>query len=182
MSNKSQWIIKISVVVIMIAISILLLFIAQINHRELQSLKEQKKSINIPKKEKYHDSLSSDEVKKYKSLVEDKFQGYINYDLPEGTMNTDNTGVQTIKSKVTPNSGKIFDENSSKKEFVKYYSDVDVKVKQISAQNDGNGNVDVYALVDTKFKGKPIATNYDLISIKFDKDNEMIGGHMYGKQ
>ncbi|QDW97602.1 hypothetical protein DWB88_13735 (plasmid) [Staphylococcus warneri] len=63
MSNKSQWIIKISVVVIMIAISILLLFIAQINHRELQSLKEQKKSINIPKKEKYHDSLSSDEVK-----------------------------------------------------------------------------------------------------------------------
>ena len=173
MSNKSQWIIKISIVVIMIAISILLLFIAQINHRELQSLKEQKKSINIPKKEKYHDSLSSDEVQKYKSLVEDKFQGYINYDLPEGTMN---------KSKVTPNSGKIFDENSSKKEFVKYYSDVDVKVKQISAQNDGNGNVDVYALVDTKFKGKPIATNYDLISIKFDEDNEMIGGHMYGKQ
>lgn len=182
MSNKSQWIIKISIVVIMIAISILLLFIAQINQRELQSLKEQKKSINIPKKEKYHDSLSSYEVKKYKSLVEDKFQGYINYDLPEGTMNTDNTGVQTIKSKVTPNSGKIFDENSSKKEFVKYYSDVDVKVKQISAQNDGNGNVDVYALVDTKFKGKPIATNYELISIKFDKDNEMIGGHMYGKQ
>lgn len=182
MSNKTQWIIKISIAAIMIIISILLLFIAQANHRELQSLKEQKKSINIPKKEKYHDSLSADEVKKYKTLVEDKFQGYINYDLPEGTMNTDNTGVQTIKSKVSPNSGKIFDKKSSKKEFVKYYSDVDVKIKQISAQNDGNGNVEVFALVDTKFKGKPIATNYDLISLKFDEDNKMIGGHMYGEQ
>ncbi|QJE26683.1 hypothetical protein [Staphylococcus caprae] len=177
-----QWTIKIIVVLIIIIASILLLVIAQANHRELQSLKEQKKSINIPKKEKHHDSLSADEVKKYKSLVEDKFQSYINYDLPEGTMNTENTGVQTIKSKVSPNGGKIFDKKSSKKEFIKYYSDVDVKVKQISAQNDGKGNVEVFTLVDTKFKGKPIATNYDLISLKFDENNKMIGGHMYGEQ
>lgn len=182
MNSKLSIFLKIITVVVLIGAATWLFFINNGNHREYAELENKKKSINISKKANFHDSLDADEVKEYKQLLDDKFKGYLNYDLPEGVMNTDNTGIQTIKSKVSPNGGKIFDEKSSKKEFIKYYSDVDYKISQVAAQKDGKGNVEVMALVDTKFKGHKIADNYRLISITFDSDKNIIGGNIYGEQ
>lgn len=182
MNKKLSLILKILSVIVLVGIAVWLFFINNSNHREYAELENKKDSINIEKKATYKDSLDANDVKHYKNLLDDKIKGYLNYDLPEGVMNTDNTGIQTIKSKVSPNSGKIFDEKSSKKEFIKYYSDIDYKISQVAAQKDSKGTVEVIALVDTKFKGNKIADNYRLISITFDSDEKIIGGSIYGQQ
>lgn len=182
MNRKLSLCLKILTVVVLVGAAIWLFVVNNSNNREYKELENKKKSIHIAKKDKFHDSLDASEVKKYKQLLDDKFKGYLNYDLPEGVMNTDNTGIQAIKSKVSPNGGKIFDKHSSKKEFIEYYSDLDYKISQVAAQKDGKGNVEVMALVDTKFKGRKIADNYRLISITFDSDNKIIGGSIYGEQ
>lgn len=182
MNKKTPMIWKIITVAILVAVAISLFFINNANNREYKELENKKKSITVQKQKKVKDGMDAKEVSKYKDLLKHKFDQYLTYDLPEGVMNTDNTGVQAIKSKVTPNSGKIFDEDSSKKEFIKYYSKADVKVSNIAATKSDDGSVEVMALVDTKFDGRTIADNYRLLSITFDKDNMIIGGKIYGEQ
>lgn len=173
---------QITTVIILIAVAVTLFFINNANHREYKELENKKKSITVQKKKDLKQGLDAEEVAQYKKLLEDKFDQYLSYNLPEGVMNTDNTGVQAIKSKVTPNGGKIFNKDSKKKDFIKYYSKVDVKVSNVAAAKSENGAVEVMALVDTKFDGHKIADNYRLISITFDNDHRMIGGSIYGEQ
>lgn len=182
MNQKLALTLKIITVVVLVAVCIGLFLINNGNHREYNELENKKKSITVAKKAKFKDSLDANEVKKYKDLLDKKIKGYLNYDLPEGVMNTDNTGIQVIKSRVTPSDTQNFDKKTSKKKFIEYYSDVDYKISHVAAQKDGKGNVEVLALVDTKFKGREIAENYKLISITFDSDDRIIGGSIYGQQ
>lgn len=182
MNQKRNLIWKTITVAILVAVAVSLFLINNANNREYNELENKKKSITVQKKEHLNEGMDAKEVSKYKELLDKKFDQYLTYSLPEGVMNTDNTGVQAIKSKVTPNSGKIFDEDSSKKEFIKYYSKADVKISNVAAAKDSDGSVEVMALVDTKFDGRTIADNYRLLSITFDADNTIIGGKIYGEQ
>lgn len=182
MNPKLSLSLKIISVVILVSICIGLFLINNGNHREYKELENKKKSISIDKKANFKDSLDANEVKKYKDLLDKKIKGYLNYDLPEGVMNTDNTGIQAIKSRVTPSDTQGFNKKTSKKKFIEYYSNVDYKISHVAAQKDDKGNVEVLALVDTKFKGREIAENYKLISITFDSDDKIIGGSIYGEQ
>lgn len=182
MSKKTTIVLQIVVVFVLVALGIWMYTIYHSNKNEYNELEHQKKSIHVADKKKIKDGLDNKEVQKYKHLEEKKYKEYMHYDLPEGVFNTDNTGVETIKNKLTPNDTPPFNKKTPKEKFIKLYDDVDIKVKQTAAQKDDKGNVDVYSLVDTKYKGKEIKKNYRLVHLKFDENDEVIGGELYGQQ
>lgn len=167
---------------LILSVAVIILFV--VNHQakeKVDKLESYKKTIQIPKKKEYSSGLSAKEVAEYNNLLKSKIDDFKKYKLSEGVLDESNTGVQVIRTKLTPRGGKIITKNTSKKEFMDYYNNAKYELSNVSAEKDDKGNVEVFANIKVEFAKYEIGEMYDLISITFNEDGEITGGKIYGK-
>lgn len=173
-----QWVI----IIVLAIVTVLGIFSYIGKGKQVDDLKNEKSSIKIPDKKNYQKELTQDEVAKYKDVVEGKLDDYKERSLDEGTFNTNNSGVMTVKALFSPPGGYAITEETSIEKYVKYYSSFKYKIKDISATKNGSGGTDVYFRIDMKQEGNDVNPQYDLVKLQFNKDNDMVGGSIYAKQ
>lgn len=148
---------------------------------EIDSLKNEKKSINVPEKKVFDKELNQEEVKRYEDVVKDKLDDFKERSLDEGTFNTKNSGVMTIKALFSPPGGYVINKKTPVKKYIKYYSSFKYELNDLSAKSNPSGGADVYFRINMKQDDNEVNPQYDLVKLQFNKDDELIGGSIYAK-
>lgn len=149
--------------------------------KEIDKLNAKKDAINVPNKQTFDKELTQDEVARYQDVTKSKMDDFKNRKLDEGTFNTNNSGVMTIKALFSPPGGYVINEKTPVKKYIKYYSSFKYDLKNFSARSNGSGGADVFFRVDMKQDDNEVNPEYDLVKLQFNQDDELIGGSIYAK-
>lgn len=150
--------------------------------KEIDELKEEKKSIRPEEKKVVSKEFTQDEVKSYENLVKKKLDNFQQKKLSEGEFNTNNSGVETVRYIFPSSQGKVITEKDDLKTYLDYYSKFDYKISDVTAKPDGANGAEVYFKIKVKLKNNEVNPQYEMARLQFNESDELIGGSLYEKQ
>lgn len=166
--------------IIVIAIVVLAVFMVKQN-RVISDLEAKRDNIEEVKQQKFDKSIDQEEVKEYESKTKGKLNDFLDHKYKDDSEDDEGSAYKAMRGLFTVQSHKIIlDENAKHEDYLKYYSPFDYKIKNFSAQKDGD-DVKVLFNIDTTYHGKAINESYDLMALTFDKDDKLKGGSLYAK-
>lgn len=153
-------------------------------HQKARSDNLQNKLENNPPKQHQTKevSLNRDEIEKYQKLVEKKIDEFKKGDYTDDSVFEDSSAAKVFNGLFTVSGRKGLEENSTKKDYEERYKDFDYELKNVTAQKNVDGDVQLNANVDVKFKGNELNSGYNLFSVNIGKDDKLKGGTLYAEQ
>lgn len=163
-----------------LVIAFVVIGIQQKNHSE--SLERKIANNSKPTKATKDVSVTSEDVKTYKSIVESSIDEFLNGEYTDDDIFEDGTAGNVFYSLFTASGLKGIDENSTDKEVKERYKHFDYELDNVTAQKSVDDEVQVNANIKVKVDDKTVDTGYDLISVTIGENGDLEGGTLYAKQ
>lgn len=136
--------------------------------------------IKLPKEQVLDKTLTVQEAKELKKVVEGKVDEFL-----IGKYKDDTTGegsaYDVMRGLFTPTGHHvILTEKSSEKDIIEYYDPFEYEIENFSGKYTNEGK-EVIMQVKLKYNDKKINEKYSMISFKLDNNNKFKGGMLYGE-
>lgn len=147
-----------------------------------EELNEKLETQHVPSKKVEKKSLQRDEVDKYQKIVESKIDALFKGEYNDDDLFTDGSAGNTIYRAFAPSGLSGVSEDSTKKDYIKRYKDIDYELNNVTAQKDENGEVTLVANAKITYKDSKVENDNILFAITIGNDDKLKGGTIYAKQ
>lgn len=179
--EKGKKIIQFAIIgIIIIGIVVISVLITKQN-KVIDDLKSEKANIEQVKEKSFKEKINQEEVKEYENKTKKKLDLFLEHKYDDDSPDDEGSAYNAIRALFTVPSHKIVLTNKSpEKDFIKYYKPFEYEISNFSAVKD-DGDIKVIFNIETKYDGKVINENNDLMSLTFDEDDNLKGGSLYAK-
>lgn len=148
--------------------------------RKVEKLEKDIKHTVVPKKQELVRKMNQEEVKELKQVTEEKMNDFLIGDYRDDKSG-DGSAYDVMRGLFTLTSHKIIlNDDSSEKEIIEYYDPFEYKLKDVAGRYTRDGK-EVIANVEVTYKGKEVNPFYSMVKFKYDDNNRMTGGMLYGE-
>ncbi|WP_150879513.1 hypothetical protein [Staphylococcus aureus] len=166
--------------IFIIGIIVISVLIAKQN-KVIDDLESEKANIEQVKEKSFKEKITQEEVKEYESKTNKKLDLFLEHKYGDDSPDDEGSAYNAIRALFTVPSHKIVLTNKSpEKDFIKYYKPFKYEISNFSAVKEDN-DVKVIFNIETKYDGKVINENNDLMTLTFDENDNLKGGSLYAK-